>query len=108
MYAWRALLPVRAPSALYATTGIPLPSARLIGASKAPLSTTQTPMPSALALIAALNALIISPTSAFVEPLHVYETSSIFAASAAPYCVGTKNGLVVTWQMRANFHFGCF
>jgi len=30
------------------------------------------------------------------------------AASAAPYCVGTKNGFVVTWLMNANFHFGCF
>src|SRR5688572_26455688 len=108
MYACRAFEPVRAPSALYATTGTPRPSARLIGASKAALSTTQTAMPSAFALIAALNALIISPTSALVEPLQVYETSSILAASAAPYCVGTKNGLVVTWLMRANFHFGCF
>ena len=33
-------------------------------------------MPSALALIAALNALIISPTSAFVDPVHVYATSN--------------------------------
>ena len=50
---------------------MPRLSARLIGASNAPLSTTQTAMPSAFALIAALNALIISPTSAFVEPVHV-------------------------------------
>ena len=64
----RAFVPARAPSALYATTGMPRPSARLIGASNAPLSTTHTAMPSALALIAALNALIISPTSALVEP----------------------------------------
>ena len=80
----------------------------MIGASNAPLSTTQTAMPSAFALIAALNALIISPTSALVEPVHVYVVSISFAASAAPYCVGTKNGFVVTWLMNANFHFGCF
>ena len=86
---------------------MPRLNARLIGASKAPLSTTQTPMPAALALMAALKALIISPTSALVDPVQVYATSNALAASAAPYCVGTKNGFVVTWLMRANFHFGC-
>ena len=50
---------------------MPFASACLIGASNAPLSTTHTAMPSALALMAALKALIISPTSAFVEPVHV-------------------------------------
>jgi hypothetical protein len=24
-----------------------------------------------------------------------------------PYCVGTKNGFVVTWQITTNFHLGC-
>jgi hypothetical protein len=24
-----------------------------------------------------------------------------------PYCVGTKNGFVVTWQIETNFHLGC-
>src|SRR4029453_14179022 len=81
--------------------------ARLIGASNAPLSTTQTAMPSAFALTAALNALIISATSALVEPDQVYVVSVSFAASAAPYCVGTKNGFVVTWLMNANFQLGC-
>jgi hypothetical protein len=71
MYAIRALAPPRAPSALYASTGIPLAIARLIGASNAPLSTTHTEIPSALALTAALKALIISPTSAFVDPVQV-------------------------------------
>ena len=28
------------------------------------------------------------------------------AASASPYWVGTKNGLVVTWLTKANFHCG--
>ena len=50
---------------------MPFPSARLMGASKAFLSTTATAIPSALALIAALKALIIWPTSAFSEPLQV-------------------------------------
>ena len=72
------------------------------------MSTTQTAIPSALALTAALNALIISPTSAFVEPVHWYAVSQSFDASAAPYWVGTKNGFVVTWLMNTNFHFGCF
>src|SRR5437764_13290532 len=101
MYARRAFGPATAPSALYATTGMPFPSARLIGASKADLSTTQTAIPSALALIAALKALIISPTSAFVEPVHVKPTLTSAAASEAPYWVGTKNGFVVTWLTNA-------
>jgi hypothetical protein len=32
----------------------------------------------------------------------------IVPASAAPYWVGTKNGLVVTWLTKTNFHFGWF
>src|SRR3954469_9550223 len=87
---------------------MPFPSARLMGASKAPLSTTHTAMPAALALTAALKALIISPTSALVEPPQVKPTPSREPASAAPYWVGTKNGFVVTWLMNANFHLGCF
>src|SRR6266568_9173084 len=102
----RACDPVRAPSALYETTGMPLPSARLIGASKAFASTTATAMPSAFALIAALNAFSISPTTAFTEPDHVYAQLTSAHASAAPYCVGTKNGFVVTWLMNANLNFG--
>src|ERR1041385_5014983 len=96
-----------APSALYATTGMPFLSAALIGASNADLSTTQTAMPSALALTAALNARSISPTTGFSDPGHVYEQLTSAQASAAPYCVGTKNGLVVTWLTNANFHLGC-
>src|SRR5262245_28493099 len=103
----RAFGPLRAPSALYARTGMPFARARLIGASNADLSTTQTAMPSAFALIAALKALIISPTSAFVDPVHVKVELMSAPASWAPYWVGTKNGFVVTWLMNANFHFGC-
>ncbi len=51
---------------------MPFASARLIGASNAFASTTATAMPADFALIAALNALIIWPTSALAEPVHVY------------------------------------
>ena len=69
MYAIRAFAPgPRAVGVVGDDGDARLERARLIGASNAPLSTTHTAMPSALALIAALNALIISPTSAFVEP----------------------------------------
>ena len=71
-----------------------------------PLVDDATAMPAALALIAALNALIILATSAVLGP-STCTSSRERAASAAPYCVGTKNGLVVTWLMKANFHFGC-
>src|SRR5262249_61367421 len=106
MYAMRFLGPVRAPSALYARTGMPFASACLIGASKAALSTTHTAIPSDFALTAELKALSISPTSAFSDPPHVYEQLTSAQASVAPYCVGTKNGFVVTWLTKANFHFG--
>jgi hypothetical protein len=68
----------------------------LIGASNADLSTTQTEIPSAFALTAALNALIISPMSAFVDPPQVDVHPRSEQASLIPYCVGTKNGFVVT------------
>ena len=50
---------------------MPAASARLIGASKALASTTATAMPADLALIAALNAFSIWPTSALSDPVHV-------------------------------------
>src|SRR5579885_3186358 len=103
----RAFAPVRAPSALYDTTGIPFASARLIGASKATLSITETAIPAALAVTAALSAFTIWPTSLDAEPVHWNVTSTSAAASAAPYCVGTKNGFVVTWLTNTNFHLGC-
>jgi hypothetical protein len=40
------------------------------------------------------------------DPVHWYEQPSSAHASAAPYWVGTKNGLVVTWLTNTNFHFG--
>src|SRR6476620_9258166 len=85
---------------------MPFERARLIGASKAFASTTATAIPAAFALIAALKAFSISPTSAFSEPVHEYEQLMIAPASDAPYCVGTKNGFVVTWLTNTNLHFG--
>ena len=59
-------------------------------------------MPLTPALIAVLNALTISPTLAVCEPVHWYEHPSSLQASAAPFCVGVKNGLVVTWLTSVN------
>src|SRR5438093_12702084 len=84
---------------------MPFPSARLMGASKAFLSTTAIAIPSALELIAALKALIIWPTSAVADPVHVYVLLTSAPASAAPYFVGTKNEFVVALQLKENFQF---
>ncbi len=54
-------------------------------------------MPSALEAIALLIELTISPTLLVAEPVHVYEQPSSLHASAAPFCVGVKKMLVVTW-----------
>src|SRR5690242_7154057 len=102
----RACLPARAPSALYETTGMPAASAFLIGPSKAFLSVTAMTRPAALALIAAFVALTILPTSAFWSPVHWKSQLTRAQASSIPYCVGTKNGFVVTWLMNTNFHLG--
>src|SRR4051794_36533852 len=60
-------------------------------------------MPSAPPVTAVLNALTISLTLLFSEPVHWYEQPSSLHASSAPYFVGTKNGLVVTWLTSTNF-----
>src|SRR3954453_8516701 len=89
-------------------TGMPAFWARSVGALNALLSVIAIAMPSAFAEIAALNALTISATSALAEPVHWNVQPSSAHASCAPYCVGTKNGFVVTWFTNTNFHFGCF
>src|SRR3954470_7525233 len=99
---------LREPSALYDTTGTPASSALSTGLRNAFLSTTASARPSALALIAVLVASTISATTEFCDPVHWYSQPSNLAASAAPYWVGVKNGLVVTWQTKTNFHFGVF
>src|SRR3954454_13601097 len=87
---------------------MPALSAWSTGALKAVLSTTATASPSALPLIAVLVALTISATTELAEPVHWKEQPSSVAASAAPYWVGVKNGLVVTWLTKTNFQFGVF
>src|SRR6185436_12852459 len=98
----------REPSALNETTGIPASRALSTGPRNAALSTTHSPMPSALPVTAVLVASTISATTEFTEPVHWYWMPSSLHASSAPYWVGVKNGLVVTWQTRTIFQFGVF
>jgi hypothetical protein len=56
--------------------------------------------------MAVLVALTISATTELAEPVHWYSQPSSLHASSAPYWVGVKNGLVVTWLTKTNFHFG--
>src|SRR5215471_8575655 len=68
---------------------------------------TATAIPFAFADMAALVALTISGTLEFAEPTKAgLGIPSSAAASAIPYWVGTKNGLVVTWLTKVNFHAG--
>src|SRR5687767_11112693 len=85
---------------------MPASSARSTGSPKASLSTTANARPSALLVIAVLQASTISATTELTEPVHWYSVPSSLLASSAPYWVGTKNGFVVTWQTKLNFHFG--
>src|SRR4051794_23399764 len=87
---------------------MPAASAWLTGALNAVLSTTAIASPSAFPLIAVLVALTISATTELAEPVHWYEQPSSLHASSAPYWVGVKNGLVVTWLTNTNFHLGVF
>src|SRR5215471_2126924 len=70
---------------------------------------TATARPFAFAEIAAFVALTICGTLEFIDPVKDgLGRPSNAAASSKPYWVGTKNGLVVTWLMKANFHAGVF
>src|SRR5689334_6372110 len=70
---------------------------------------TATAMPLAFAEIAAFVALTICGTLEVADPVQDgLGRPSSAAASARPYWVGTKNGLVVTWLTKANFHAGVF
>src|SRR3954471_1527686 len=82
-------------------------SALSVGALNAFRSTRETAIPSAWAVIALFIALTISLTLLVSEPVHWYEQPSRLHASAAPYLVGTKNGLVVTWLTNVNLNDGC-
>src|SRR5919204_1961002 len=85
---------------------MPASSALSTGSLKALLSVTASAIPSALAEIAALVAFTISPGIESFDPVHWNSQLSRAQASWAPYWVGVKNGLVVTWQTNTNFHFG--
>src|SRR5690348_14488873 len=65
-------------------------------------------MASAFALIAVFMALTICDATDVCEPVHWEVQPRMEHASAIPYWVGTKNGLVVTWLTNTNFHSGCF
>src|SRR6266545_3537136 len=62
--------------------------------------------PSALPEIAVLVAFTISATFDSFEPVNWNSQLSSAQASWAPYWVGVKNGLVVTWLTNTNFHLG--
>src|SRR5919197_5295948 len=85
---------------------MPASSALSVGALNAFWSTRQTAMPSALAAIAAFIALTISLTSAVFEPVHWNVVLTSALASSMPYCVGVKNGFVVTWLTKTNLYLG--
>src|SRR5262249_32064573 len=69
--------------------------------------TTATAIPFAFDEMAELVALTISGMLALSEPVQAgVGIFSRAAASARPYWVGTKNGLVVTWLTKVNFHAG--
>src|SRR3954468_13891087 len=87
---------------------MPAASALSVGPLNAFLSTRQTAMPSALPAIAVFMALTISPTSAVLDPVHWNVVLSNALASSMPYCVGTKNGFVVTWLTNTNLYLGVF
>src|SRR5215217_2840232 len=89
-------------------TGIPLSRAFWIGLLKATGSTTETAMPLALPEMAVFIASTISETTDCSEPVHWDVVPSRACASSMPYCVGTKNGLVVTWLTKTKFHSGVF
>src|SRR5919198_3763997 len=85
---------------------MPASSALFTGALNAALSTTAIAMPSALEEMAVLVAFTISATMESLDPVHWNWQLSSAHASCAPYCVGVKNVLVVTWLTNTNFQFG--
>ena len=89
-------------------TGIPWSSAFWIGSLKASGSTTETAMPLAPPEMAEFIASTISLTTEVSDPVHCDVVPNSACASSMPYCVGTKNGFVVTWLTKTKFHSGVF
>src|ERR687897_2467079 len=85
---------------------MPASSARSTGSLNAALSTTASAIPSALDVTAVFVEFTISATIESFDPVHWNSVPSSLHASSAPYWVGVKNGFVVTWQTKVNFHFG--
>src|SRR5215467_6955599 len=78
-----------------------------VGVLKAVELTTAIAIPFAFDVMAELVALTMSGTLALSEPVQAgLGIPSSAAASCSPYWVGTKNGLVVTWLTKVNFHGG--
>src|SRR5438132_13446575 len=86
---------------------MPALSAASTGALKACRSVSAIAMPSAPPVTAVLSAVTICATLLVSEPVHWYSEPSSLLASAAPYWVGVKKGLVVTWLTNTNLYFLC-
>src|SRR5712691_1497101 len=86
---------------------MPFDSALAVGVVNAVVLITATAIPLTPAEIAAVIALSICGMFELAEPAHCgVGIPSRAAASCSPYWVGTKNGFVVTWLTKVNFHFG--
>src|ERR1019366_9936872 len=85
---------------------MPLARALFVGPVNAFGSIIAQPIPSTPAAIAVLNAETICGTLLESEPVQLYVQPSSEHASEAPYCVGVKNGFVVTWLTSVNLRAG--
>src|SRR5258708_37351716 len=85
---------------------MPASSALATGSSNAVGPGMHTAMASAFAVMAAFIASTISLVIEFFEPVNWESQPRSALASWRPYCVGTKNGFVVTWLTNTNFHLG--
>ena len=86
---------------------MPAFSAASVGALNACRSISATAIPLAPLVTALFIALTIWLTLLFPSPSTGTSSPSSLHASAAPYWVGVKNGLVVTWLTNTNLYFGC-
>src|SRR5579862_3449384 len=84
---------------------MPAFSAASTGALNACRSMSATAIPSAPPVTAVFSAVTIWLTFELSDPVHWYSQPSSLLASAAPYCVGVKNGFVVTWLTNTNLYF---
>src|ERR1019366_8393027 len=87
---------------------MPFAAAAAVGPVNAFGSIMQQAIPSAPAVIALLNAVTIWGTLLDVEPVHWDVQPNSAHASAMPFCVGVKNGFVVTWLTNTNLNFFWF